>query len=119
MQEEGTGPGSLIENSSLLAQGGETDFLHLPGLGCTLRYLHQKHPQAISKGRNQVWGCAKAEGKYNLLQKLQGCICLCTTTLLPLGLVSKTSKEPALKSHLQKCNSHLSIESPALLGAEG
>lgn len=56
MQEEGTGPGSLIENSSLLAQGGESDFLHLPGLGCTLKISTPKTSPGYLKGEKSGVG---------------------------------------------------------------
>lgn len=58
-----------MENSSLPAQGGEGDFLHLLGLCCSLRFLHRDQPQAFSRGRNQAGGGAKAEGGYNLLHR--------------------------------------------------
>lgn len=45
-----------MENSSLPAQGGEGDFLHLPSLCCSLRFLHRNQPQAVSRGRNQAGG---------------------------------------------------------------
>lgn len=45
-----------MENSSLPAQGGEGDFLHLLGLCCSLRFLHRDQPQAVSRGRNQAGG---------------------------------------------------------------
>lgn len=45
-----------MENSSLPAQGGESDFLHLLGLCCSLRYLYREQPQAVSRRRNQAGG---------------------------------------------------------------
>jgi len=92
MQEEGTAPGALTENSSLPAQGGESDFLHLPGLGCTLRYLNTPEVVRLHSSLNNNPA---------------------------LGLVSQMSKEPALKSRAQELNAHCSTESPAWPGAGG
>ena len=87
MQEEGTAPGALTENSSLPAQGGESDFLHLPGLGCTLRYLNT--PEVVRLHSSPHNNPA-------------------------LGLVSQMSKEPALKAVPR--NATLTAPLRALLG---
>lgn len=94
-----------MENSSLPAQGGEGDFLHLLGLCCSLRFLHRDQPQAVSRGRNQAGGEPRQKEGTTYST---GCSSLCTAAWLPPSLEPKTCHQPALKH-----TTYLSADSPA------